>query len=714
MLPFFYSPAAAARNRRGRDREHHHARHGRASSASTPGGRRAKESAKGSDARSPTPKSPQSVSIQPVPASDRPRSQLVAPCDFEQLPSTGTSAAAAEIGSAPVRAEEPEKSAADTIGQEPPATLSLSQQFRTPASLQPYLEDDNSESGEDVGPPPSTSNPAVIPSDLASASAPTGPAAPSKESSELGASGRIDSFRQSPTAPNDGKSVDNTLPSPTEDGDAGRGPPLDQKLAKRRLSLQGPQSQRKDHTEAESNAGGQQGTQERRRSMLSQSFVHSEDSDRVEPASLASRTFTPPVVPVGALPLNSPPQFMSPIPIRASYPLNEPFGGQVAPPAAFATGFYPRRSLNVYTEQYAGHPAYHHVPHYMDQMIQGEPPMAYQPITSSFHSLEQPIMEEAQTDVAQLPFHSVPALLGRVEKALPDIHQLVQQLKDMSNHMHLQLAEFRQADYEKNELLRDRDHHIHQLSGELEQHDLERAHERATLEQQLFSLEIEYKRLRDEALQAQQTGKHLLLERKGTRSRSNTLPTKEAIPPHTAKEGQALQQIKHESPQTGCEDDNIASTQQRSKVGEVAGSPVQDGNEIRSRVEDEMKQFAMAPETRLAGGRYLDAELDTFSSTIAREVYIPETRTKLMPGAFEQVETEAIEEQEPLGNETSHHDPSGPGSLEEENILLRDELQRLRLGWESDKSQLIETNHKLECAAIKLGIENVSPQLAFP
>ena len=723
MMNFFYSPAAAARSRRGRDKDHHH---GRASSTST-SGRRTRESTKPNETRSPTPKSPQSTTSHPNIGSDHSRSQLTAQNDLEQPTPVGVAQGRPDIGSESARADEQGHSKDDRKGPDTHASSQLPYQVRTPASLQPYLEDDISEGEEETPTAIASNDRTVVQPEVAPSHPRETTAAPILEPVQ-------DSLLKSHGDESLTHSVASTiLEGGTEDhaGKAVAPPELSKPIhatkddnesrvyqsVSQRQDLSRPQSKRTDES------GIRSEMQERRRSRLSQSFVAPDGTTYAEPSSNFGRAFTPPVGPLGAAPSSSSPLFMSPVPMRAPYPAYEPYASRGVP-STYPPGYYPSHPMGHPPPRSMGHIS--QIPHYMDQLIQNNGAVPYyQPLelTSSVHTGDDNTLGPEELEGARPAYDPALALLARVENALPDLHQFVQQYKETSNHMDMQLETFRRADAHKTDLLREKDHYIHRLAGELEHYGHQHMHERKSLEMQLIRLEEECRRLKDNALLTLNPRQAFAEERQVSQFRVSM--AEQGTPRDTA----VAQEEKRGPPEhedmtirtqaeggstAGTEDaDNpalLSQSQERTRASSSANKELETKESPNKNIPGGPEAQATVPVEKgqlIEGKSHISGEAGQISHT-SDKAPTQKRWKEVMPGAFDIGEGEKIEVQEGSDEDAYSGHSSSKEMLLLENLKLRSDLEKVRASWESDKVRLLETNRRLECAAAKLGIENVS------
>ena len=726
MMSFFYSPAAAARSRRGRDKEHPHRR---ASSAST-SGRRAKDLTKPHEFRSPTPRSPQATSVPPSIVSNRPRS-LVVSSDATVPSSTSTVRNSEEIDPATIRPGNEGSFETEKTNPTAQATLHSSQHFRTPAALQPYLEDDTSEKDECSKPATSV--------DKRSAARPEADDLVREDSGgQEAAPEGLRRFRPSSegVAPTVLKSALETShlhhhavllasSQSMERAEAFARHALEQK------SLPSPQkgdygSRRR--SEDSEGAGMQMEMQERRRSRLSQVLAQHGES-MGEPSNSFARTFTPPSGPLGAIPSHTP-LFMSPIPMRATIPTGpeqtvERSGVPVYPPSSYYA--YPSFS----SDRSSGN--FPHIPYYMDQVIQPAGPSAfYHPLdpASSMGAGEGHALRPQTAEAVAPSFDYAQDVLARVENALPSVHRLVHLYKETSNQTSLQLTTLRQADAEKNDLLREKDHYIHQLLVELEQDGQRHRHEQESLEEQLVILQRECKHLRDGMVLGNDSGQYIKDQPADLSFKQKSFgTTKSAVSgpmpydvEESCDEGHAKSPAKSSESLACSLESSTSNTTRHHEAHPIEEDPASD----RMGTERQGESASVASGVSVAEKAHLAHSAAHASTSVKDSMIVTdgsersplaaktlsmdhEPLTELMPGSFDLCEGKKTADLQ----EGPTEKPDQPvliraDALSTENAELRRRLERLQVQWSHDRTQLAETNHRLERAATKLGIENVS------
>ena len=612
----------------------------------------------------------------------------------------------------------------DHLNQGGPGTIHLSHPVRTPASLQPYLEDDVSETPEDseaitgwtgLG----DKRPELSQFHNEEKANPT-KQEPPLEQEPLEVNEAVQKRTDTPVgvggeAKQSGSSLSKRSEE-TRQGSAGE----TQKAGVSRPVSQYDTDQHQHHTDAADAPGPLVEMQERRRSRLSQAFASPEESVCAEPSGPFQRTFTPPAGPLSAMPLNSPPQFMSPMPMRAAYPSHEHFavhgGSNTYPPGQY--GVHPMAIGPDRAPPYATH-----IPRYMDHMIQGTGPVTFgQPreMNSSFHSDDVQAISASSANPAEASYDPTGGLLARVESALPDIHQLIYRHREVSSQMNIQISTFRNADAQKNELLREKDLLISRLAMELQEHHHQHMHERSQLEIKLNHLKDEQRRLKDKTTRRQaseppgmgqvgeliaQTAPTLEFQTSGGQSPDLCEKT---LPEHkdTYKVSGFLEQ-------PSAKPDSFETSTSHSPQGESRMVP-QEARGMAQKSGEDAKAIQAEPIIATEGPvAMLETRTDPAGNAqqpdeaSERRPATKRTRTHLIDiGDLE--EGEKIEVEMASDQEHDHKDHTANEALVLENLKLRDDLKSVHSNWETDKAELVETNRRLGQAAVKLGIENVS------
>ena len=627
----------------------------------------------------------------------------------------------AEIGFEPERSVAEKSADADHLNQSGHEPLHASYSFRTPASLQPYLEDDVDEAAEgsevitgatslgDEPPGHSQSYPdKAVSVDQGS---------PLKQQSH-DEDGAVQKDTSAPADIGDEvqRSGGSTSKKANEVGQVSAGETQKGAAPSRPVS-QSDTTQHQHHRDATEPPVPPMEMQERRRSRLSQAYASPEDSAYADTSENFSRTFTPPIGPLSTMPSNTPPQFMSPMPVRAAYPSHERFavhgGSSTYPP-----GHYGLRPLAIGSDR--ANPYSVHMPHYMDHMAQGPAPMPFgQPreFNSSYRQDELQVISPSSMNPAEATYDPTSGLLARVESALPDIHQLIYRHREVSSQMNIQISTFRNADAQKNELLREKDHLIDSLTMQLQEHHHQHMHERSLLEMKLRHLKEEQRGLKDKVTR-HQVSEPAIVER----GEDNTAQAASKSEPE-AERGQLAKL--HGNPPVESNDIQKASglpdqaLARSDPVDTITGQVSQGARDVPQQFAEGIapspaesvvatKGCATMPEahTDAAGDGQQPGEPRDKRPVIKR------TRTHL-------IDVDDLEEGEKIEVEmASDQEPDAPTkdtneALVLENSKLRDDLKSVQSSWATDKAELVETHRRLELAAIKLGIENVKQTLSL-
>ena len=659
MMSFFYSPAGAlARNRRGREKEHHHRR---ASSASATG-RRIREPNKPHETRSPTPRSPQATTSPPktilnlaspaVPRDEGSSSQALSAAEEDAANAAPASKQVEELQA------ETDKTVQNDAGQH-----HSFHSFRTPSSLQPYLEDDISETSEEDS--TAVVDTVVVTTKKDSFQEPhsTNTAARRKRSSTLG--GSTVSKSKMPQGADDSSQ---DLPDASER--------RTREVTQRRFDF----DQHSAHTANTNENTGQEDAEmspeasagyarhgrksiddperrtemkEKRRSILSQHLVSPDGSIYVEPSSVCSRSFTPPAGPLGAMSPNSPPPFHSPVPVRAPYP-PQPYNTHLrGHPAAYTypPGYHAAYPISLGAERPPGQ--IRPVSNYMDQMIgSGQAPALYQQqeLASPMHSDDTRTLAANSWGPPGVPYGSLNGMLARIEGALPDIHQLLFQYREVLSQIAHQTATFRDADAQKIELLRNKDQIIDQLAKEVE-HSQSHTLERKNLEMKTLQLEDECRKLK-----AAKSIAEIPDERSGSASDQGVRRALAA-------------QV----------DDTNEATQDEQET------PAQ--NVVPRKVKT-------SPPVKETSGHKRD--------------HSPVSRVEGMNDLGDQFREPWSGNVKGLASSGAEQHRESAQQLLLQNLKLKEDLENVRSSWEADRKELLATKQRLKLAAAKLGIENVS------
>jgi hypothetical protein len=229
-------------------------------------------------------------------------------------------------------------------------------------------------------------------------------------------------------------------------------------------------------------------------------------------APIVTRTFTPPAPPLGAIPSQTPPVFMSPKPMRGRVS-SEVYMGFHPPPLPPPPNYPPPRHPAAPHEMYHGHPP---APYYMEYAPPSYPP----PMPLVTAKLPETPASSISTDNMKFPSHSASDmgmeddpinLLSRLHTALPQIQMLLSRSQQAANEPHSSWMGHRRMDA-NHEVMKQKDIRIEQLISEARDMRLRHSEESNRLRSQLGDLEYKYQDLQDEMVWEKQSRDNLELD----------------------------------------------------------------------------------------------------------------------------------------------------------------------------------------------------------
>ena len=489
-----------------------------------------------------------------------------------------------------------------------------------------------------------------------------------------------------------------------------------------------------------------------------------------ENASIGSETTPPSVNLASQIPSQTSPRFYSPIPVapRLSYLTNPQSFNSIVPwqagypneqyiSSSYDSQHYimaqpngppanirqlPPQSLPYYTEYGPPHPA--PISFNMGRNAEMQGYGITSRLNASDHVLsgaglgrrnsgEQGPVENMPTDRHAQEDDTVD-LLNRIHNAIPDLHRLLDRYREISSQLSHQLALTHQKEEQVNETLKQKEYQIHHLGKEMEQSLHKHSAESSKLRLEIGNLEEKQRELQDVVVarkksidQFEATNQILYKEKEVLETRVKELSTiiehdrsqwKEQIYAEFGeKEKKILEELQHKTE---------AETDLQTRLLDM--------NKVHSKELEEWK--ATSAQERIELERSYDAKRQHLETSlnikqeqvdeyrrkehICREDWESDRRSIIDAWSEERTKLDIMsekqridmmslhsQEKEMLRKDWSASQKISNARFEEENTNLRKEIEKLKNGWDSDRSKFTKTTNELKAAAARLDNENI-------
>ena len=327
-------------------------------------------------------------------------------------------------------------------------------------------------------------------------------------------------------------------------------------------------------------------------------------------------------------------------------------------------------------------------------------------------------------------------LLRRVESAIPDLHLLLDLYREMSVQLEARKKSIRQAEAQRAEMTRQKEAYIDGLVKELEESSRKHSTERCELRLQISSLEEKHKELQDESSSMLAEKERLEVAHRDLQGEFQLLldgaeeGNRNVIQDFQLWKNKAHEEFEKREDVLGSElQDNIKAevsiseslfeieenrrkelakldVERRQKRSDLEAQHSNSKQDIQAalaacqdNLEDALREVQEARWSK-AEDILHDGDCDTEQQNTARS----------WEGHTRDVQTERDEKKKPLCQGLQSIGADKSKLLQEENTVLRQEVERLKIAWEADKINFAKATTELKSVAANLDMENANLQ----
>ena len=405
---------------------------------------------------------------------------------------------------------------------------------------------------------------------------------------------------------------------------------------------------------------------------------------------------------------------------------------------------YPTHPMPYFTDQGSPHPV--PVPYDSTRSLQyqdfrtatGQENLAYALPTTHYAHVEtgDQVRPEEPLSSNQLPEDDTRNLLYRVQNAIPDLHLLLNRYKETSGQLGQREDLIRQTEAQTAEALRQKEAYIERLIKELEMESQKHSIESSKLHVEIGNLEEMHRELRDSMIAKTRSNDEL-------EATNLTLQRQNAILEQQAQQAldaanKDLKQVVGEfnDKELSIREDLWSKTRAeealRAKVLEMSRAHIDEREHLkaswtRERQDIEKSYLGVRLELEKAQKAleacHLDLEQSKTKEQEGRDRWEEDRKRLIRTWDAERLKLGTISEQRYKALEVQHAwemmdiqsklKPSRKESLkrvEEENLELKTEIEKLKIGWDADKKKFERALSELTTLAEKANRENINLQ----
>ena len=303
-------------------------------------------------------------------------------------------------------------------------------------------------------------------------------------------------------------------------------------------------------------------------------------------------------------------------------------------------------------------------------------------------------------------------LLHRIQNAIPDIHLLLQRYRETTGRLGLQENTVRQVELQTAEALRQKEMYIEQVAKEMDSESQKHASETSRLRLEIGNLEEKHKELLESVIASKESKAELeatydawreqakqdyeLRERSLKEEAQGNEKVEAAIDSMIAKMNSVhLRRLSDHEAKWRQERKELEATHMRNmKDLEVALEA------CRADLEDALRRAREGKDCWKKEREALQRSWDEQRTALCNE-WEEERQSLLM---HHERSLEELQRDLQRSRRTSHH--GSHNRMEEENERLRQQVEGLRVGWEADKAKFNRATGELRAVAEKLDSEN--------